>query len=565
MARARMTQRKQRSRIAWVLGGLGLFFALTICACAYLPGAIRRWQARNQPVVLKVAYSPEKEALFTALVRDFQATRPRARDGRPIEIQATRSDPDAMIEAALAGQYQAITPDSSIWLTQLDLARRQSQGADTATLGQETSMVGEVTRYALSPVVIAMWEDVAHSLGYPQKSLGWGDILTKARSDPSFKWSHPSTSSASGLLATLAEFYAGAGKTRGLTKEDALAKSSLDYVSALEKTVRYYGEGEQALIQQMAQNGSSYLDAVVVQEQLVIDFNRQGKGRLVAIYPAEGSLWEDHPLALLEQPDLTAEQREAFAALRDYLLGSAAQERILAAGYRPVDLNIKLDSAASPIKAANGVDPLQPKTVLQMPGEGVMAVVRDVWWYTKRHTNVYLVADVSGSMQGEKLDDAKQALATFLAQIRGDQERVGLISFASSVDQVVPLGELKDNRQALVDGINSLEPDGNTSLLDAVDLAYGKLHDLNDHERINAIVVMTDGKENNSYTSLDDLVRRIQRGNQQGPSVVVFCIAYGSDADMQMLQTLAEAGQGQARKGDTETIRQLYKLLSSYF
>jgi len=560
----RESSRPQRSHWWPGIAALVLIVAFTICACAYLPALVHNVQVRTQPVVLDLAYSPEKEALFTALLRDFQAQHPRLPSGQPIEVHATRVEPDVMIDDALAGKYQAITPDSSIWLAQLDAAR-DGTGQEAATIAQGPSLVGEVVRYAVSPVVIAMWDDVARSLGYPDKALGWRDILERARSDPEFKWSHASTSSASGLLATLAEFYAAAGKTRELTKDDATAQSALDYVGALEKTVRYYGEGELALIQQMAQNGRPYLDAVVAQEQLVVYFNSLGKGKLVAIYPVEGSLWEDHPLALLEQPGLTAEQRLAFAALRDYLLSPAAQKRILQAGYRPVDLDIPLDDPASTIQPANGVDPLQPKTALQMPGPGVMQVVRDVWWYTKRHTNVYLVADVSGSMQGQKLADARQALQVFLGQIRGDMERVGLISFSSRVHEDVALAELKTNRARLSSAIDGLSAGGNTALLDAVNLAYKRLQALNDRERINAIVVMTDGQENNSTIGLSELVRTIELGNTQGPPVVIFCIAYGKDADMRTLQRIAGAAKGQARTGDMDTIRQLYKTLSTYF
>ena len=557
--------RLQRSHRWPGIAALALIVASGICACAYLPTLVHNRQVRSQPVVLELAYSPEKEALLTALLRDFQAQHPRLPSGQPVEVHATRVEPDVMVEEAQAGKYQAITPDSSIWLAQLDAAQHDAGGEQAASIGQAPSLVGEVVRYAVSPIVIAMWDDVARSLGYPQRALGWHDILERARSDPDFAWSHPSTSSASGLLATLAEFYAATGKTRDLTKADATAQETLDYVGALEKTVRHYGEGELALIQQMAQNGRPYLDAVVAQEQLVVYFNSLGKGKLVAVYPVEGSLWEDHPLALLERSDLTAEQRLAFAALRDYLLSPAAQRRILQAGYRPVDLDIPLDDPASTIKLANGVDPLQPKTVLQMPGPAVLQVVRDVWWYTKRHTNIYLVADVSGSMQGQKLADARQALQVFLGQIRGDAERVGLISFSSRVHEDVALAELKTNRASLSSAIDSLTAGGNTALLDAVDLAYKRLQALNDRERINAIVVMTDGQENNSTVGLSQLVRTIQTGNTQGPPVVIFCIAYGKDADMRTLESIARAAQGQARAGDMDTIRQLYKTLSTYF
>jgi Ca-activated chloride channel family protein len=113
--------------------------------------------------------------------------------------------------------------------------------------------------------------------------------------------------------------------------------------------------------------------------------------------------------------------------------------------------------------------------------------------------------------------------------------------------------------------IASLEAGGNTALLDGVATAYDRLQRLTDPERINAIVVMTDGKENASAVSLNQLVARLRGGNQRGVPVVVFTIAYGDDADMNVLQSLSEASGGQTVVGSEETIRKLYKILSTYF
>jgi Ca-activated chloride channel family protein len=104
---------------------------------------------------------------------------------------------------------------------------------------------------------------------------------------------------------------------------------------------------------------------------------------------------------------------------------------------------------------------------------------------------------------------------------------------------------------------------GDTALLDAVDLAYGSLQRRADTERINAIVVMTDGLENHSSISLKKLLSKLE--SQEDVPVVVFCIAYGKDADRATLQRIAEATGGQLREGDLETIRELYKILSTYF
>jgi Ca-activated chloride channel family protein len=168
-------------------------------------------------------------------------------------------------------------------------------------------------------------------------------------------------------------------------------------------------------------------------------------------------------------------------------------------------------------------------------------------------------------MGGEKLANVQEALTTFLDQIKSDEERVGLIQFASEVNEPVRISELKNNRSALVRAVTNLEANGNTALLDSVAAAYDRLQQLDDPSRINAIVVMTDGKENASNLNLRQLVTRLQNGNQHGVPVVIFAIGYGSDADMNMLQTMSDATGGQTLVGSIDNIRKLYKILSTYF
>jgi Ca-activated chloride channel family protein len=557
-------------RVILALLTVGLFLVFGLCCGTYAlisrilgPGDGGELATPVPDTALTVAYSPEKAIAFGALVDGFNAQRFETPAGEVMQVVPIQLDPESMVNAALEGsaQFQAMTPDSSVWLGQLDEEWSQKLGSEDAVLA------GETVRYAVSPVVIAMWESVAREMGWPDQPIGWEDLLARAQADPNFRWSHPSTSSASGLLATLAEFYAGAGKTRGLTIDDVQSQATLDYVAALEKTVRYYGEGnEPAIIDQALKEGRNFLDAFVVQEQMVVYFNTyrpSGQERLVAVYPAEGALWEDHPLALLETANLTTYQRQVFARFRDYLLSSDAQQLILRHGYRPADLSIPLDGPDSPLTVDSGVNPAEPKTALQVPNASVVRVVRDVWWYTKRHTNVYLVVDTSGSMRGEKLAQAQEALRIFLDQIQGDLERVGMVQFASTANMRIHLDELGNNRAMLQQEIDGLQANGDTALLDGVYEAFSSLQALGDTERINAIVVMTDGKENNSSISLRSLVRRLE--TESKVPVVIFCIAYGSDADMGTLQAIAEPTGGQVREGNLETIRDLYKILSTYF
>ena len=566
MSHSKRSSRKQTPASTQIIVGLmaGVFALLALCCGGWLilsplvsstvsPNAA----APTQPVELTIAYSPEKADLFKSLVADFNAQNNKAPNGTRLTIKAIEMEPDAMAAGAVAGNFQAMSPDSSIWLGQVDRAWADAHGGEGA-------LVGATTRYAVSPVVIAMWRDVAKTMGYPDKALGWSDLLAKAQSDPNFKWSHPSTTSASGLLATLAEFYAAAGKTRGLTVEDTQAQRTLDYVSAIEKTVRYYGEGEWATVQRVIQQGRGYLDAFVCSEQIVVWARSKGAD-IVAIYPAEGALWQDHPLALLEQPGLSDTQRLTFARFSDFVRSPEAQKKVLSLGYRPADLSIPINTPGSPLRAENGVDPTQPKTALQVPAPNVLQTVQQTWLLTKRRTNVMLVVDTSGSMYGEKINNVKDALKIFVDQIQNDQERVGMVLFSSDAYNTIPPQELRTNRQTLYSTISSIKPGGNTALLDAVKASYGQLQKLNDKGRINAIVVMTDGLENNSRISLKTLTNYMRDSNQAGVPVVVFAIGYGKDADWNTLKSLSDSTGGQVREGNLETIKQLYKILSTYF
>jgi Ca-activated chloride channel family protein len=566
MSYSKRSSRKQTPASTQIVVGLvvGVFVLLALCCGGWLvlsplmSSSVNPKQAApTQPVELTIAYSPEKADLFKSLVADFNAQNNKAPNGTRLTLKAIELEPDAMVTGAIAGDFQAMSPDSSIWLGQVDRAWADAHGG-------EGTLVGATTRYAVSPVVIAMWRDVAKTMGYPDKALGWSDLLAKSQSDPNFKWSHPSTTSASGLLATLAEFYAAAGKTRGLTEEDVQAQRAQDYVSAIEKTVRYYGEGEWPTAQRVIQQGRGYLDAFVCSEQIVIWARSKGAD-IVAIYPAEGALWQDHPLALLEQPGLSDTQRLTFARFSDFVRSPDAQKKVLSLGYRPADLNIPINTPGSPIRADNGVDPTQPKTALQVPAPNVLQTVQQTWLLTKRRTNVMLVVDTSGSMSGDKINNVKDALKIFVDQIQNDQERVGMVLFSSEVYNTLPPQELRTNRQPLYSMISSIKPGGNTALLDAVKAAYGQLQTLNDKGRINAIVVMTDGLENNSRISLKTLTSYMRDSNQAGVPVVVFAIGYGKDADWNTLKSLSDSTGGQVREGNLETIKQLYKILSTYF
>jgi len=536
------------------------------------PTSSAAWPADS--AALTVAVSPGMAPTFQELAGQFNRQEQRTPDGQTMQVQPLALTPEKMVEQSLATpSFQALAPDSSLWLNQLERRWTALQGTaagEEALLPIGDRRVSNPVRYATSPIVIAAWESVARELGWPERPIGWQEVQRKATQDPNFKWNHPSTGHASGLLATLAEFYAGAGLTRGLTPEAATNPQTLEYVKAVESTVRFYGEGEDVIVARLAAEGRNFLDAFVAQEQVVLAWNRSSQGeRLVAIYPAEGTLWADHPLALLElggpgETAVTDNQRRTFQAFAQFLTSADVQRQLLAAGYRPADLSVSLDGAGSPFVDTDAVDARQPYTTLQVPSAAVVEVVQNVWWYTKRPTNVILVVDTSGSMEGVKIERTQEALRAFVSHIRGEQDQVGLVEFATSLKRFEQLQPMNDqNRAALIEQIDGMQADGRTALIDALFEAYKYLQANGDTEAINAIVAMTDGQENQSAYGFSDLEQYM--AEEQAVTVVVFTVAFGSDADESLLQNVARAGNGQFRRADETDIEELYKIISTYF
>jgi Ca-activated chloride channel homolog len=587
-------QQRRQKRLAWTMVLLAL--ACTLAGGVIYGGRLAAgWlgdrigstssgrSSESEAVDLVIAVSPGMKPTFDQLVNAFneRALTASTTGERPatLPIRTLELAPDKMVEQGTDSSppFQALAPDSSLWLHQLE--QRWAEITETSSGDSIIPIAIQRTstpvRYATSPIVIVAWESVARELSWPYEPIGWQQIQRRATEDPNFKWNHPSTNNASGLLATLAEFYAGAGLTRGLTEEAATAPSTLEYVRAVEATIRFYGEGEAVILQRLRNEGRAFLDAFVAQEQIVIAWNQsRPTERLVAIYPAEGTLWADHPLALLELENLSKAQRNTYQQFTTFLLGEEAQSTLLSTGYRPADLSLslaELDSPFAPASQGSGeesrpaVDWRQPQTTLQMPSRQVVEVVQNVWWYTKRPTNVFLVVDTSGSMQeGGRMESTKTALLAFIDNIRGDRDQVGLIEFGTGIKRLEPLRPLNDEGRAYYrQVIRAMTPSGRTALLDAVWEAHQQILTTGDTEAINAIVVMTDGLENASRHTARDLQRAFQDTGAQ--RIVIFTIGFGADADVKLLQEIAAAGQGQFKLADETDIEELYRIISTYF
>jgi Ca-activated chloride channel family protein len=164
-------------------------------------------------------------------------------------------------------------------------------------------------------------------------------------------------------------------------------------------------------------------------------------------------------------------------------------------------------------------------------------------------------------MGGQRLRSAREGLLAFLGRLRSD-DRVVLMTFNGQLDP--PTAPAPP--ASLVPRVQAIFADGETALYDAVlrarDLAEQSAN--TDKRRIHAVVVLTDGQDNRSHVDFGDLMGKLA-SVEQGSTVRVFTIGYGSEAGDKILRQIAERTGGAYYHGDVDDIRAVYEEIASFF
>ena len=529
----------------------------------------------DKEVEVNLVYGSEKQEWLEPLVAEYNAAENKTADGSTIVIKAEPMGSIEAINAIIGEEIQPAvwSPASSVYLPVAE-ARWQEKFGNELAAKTPPDLV-------LSPVVIAMWQPMAEALGWPNEPIGWSDISELAISEEGWtaygypEWgefkfghTHPDFSN-SGLVAILAQAYAGVGKQRDLTPDDLLSPELAQFMEQVESSIIHYGSSTGFFADTMFNRGPSYLSATVMYENLVV---AQETKRLtgasaqipvVAIYPKEGTFWTNNPYVILNALWVSDTQKEAAEAFEAFLLDRPQQERAIALGFRPADPSIPL---GSPLDTEHGVDPNQPQTVLEVPEADVIEGAQYLWRQAKRPVDVTLVVDTSGSMSGDKINTARNSLVEFINQL-SNRDRVQIVLFNSQVSVLSPLTPLADKREELVRRVSGIIEDGDTSLYDAALEAYQQLETDGDPEHIRAVVVLSDGEDTSSVRTWQEVLQEIGANGEEegGNSIKIFTIAFGSGADTTVLQQMAEPTGGKQFTGDPATIDDVYAEIALFF
>ncbi|GAB2870624.1 vWA domain-containing protein [Streptomyces mayteni] len=588
-----------------------LLSAVVVGFCAILVGlgavVLTRDDGRGDCVPLEVSSSTEKGGLLAALAEEYNDAGREFRvagEDTCAEVAVSQLTSGLAMEALARGWDQATeeapepqvwTPSSGLWLDLL--AERAAAGDRSVEVPDENPSLAQ------SPLTIAMPRPMAEALGWPDAELGWADVLSLTRNPEGWgAFGHPEwgsfslgkdnpNTSTSGLAATVAAFYAATGVSSDLTREQVADPAARDFVAGVEDGVLHYADDAVTYMENLAEADASgqamtYTSAVLVQEQLIHLYNqgapdgdpeRIGEGRrpevpLVAIYPDDGTLMLDHPLVTL--PSANEAQRAAADDLLAFLLEPDQQRRFAEIGFRDHEGSLSPELAES--VNAEG-DTGRELSLISPPAPQVLTAILDAWDEVRRNARVTLVMDVSGSMNqpagdGRSRLRAAQDAALAALELYHPDDEVALWAFSTETAdypdtpyrEVLPATRIGDGgTQRLTDAINGLHAEGGTALYTTTRAAQQAMLADYDPARINAIVVLSDGR--NEYPAdndLDALLRDLDASRLERV-VRVFGIAFGEDADLDTLDEIAAASRGaayDAREPDTidEVMRSVF-------
>ncbi len=546
------------------------------------PNGTSSSQAASEPpnpqgcTVVSFAASSEKAALLTQMAADYAATNPEV-ESNCVRINVFSKASGGGMDALARGWQAADGPRPDVWSPASSswavLLKQRAKQADLVP--------AELPKIAQTPLVIAMPRPMAEKLGWPGKALGWADIIALSK-DPkgwgsydqplwgAFRLGKTNPNfSTSGLNATIGTYFAATGLSSDLTAANVTDPKTLAYVKDVESSVVHYGDTTLTFLSNMQKaddkgQGLTYISAVTVEEKSVWDYNKGNptgdpktlgkhkppKTPLVAIYPKEGTLISDNPYVVLNADWVTEAKKKAAADFLKFLQQPTQQAVFQKFAFR--------DFAGKPggeITEAQGMLAAEPKLTITPPAPAVLDLVQKSWDANRKKARVIMVIDVSGSMGDDaggksKLELAQVAASKALSQFSPDDE-LSLWVFSTRLNGEIPYVELVP-RKSLRAGIGefrktieSLTPNGGTGLYATTRAAVAAARQQYAPDRINAVIVLTDGKNEHADNDLDGLVSSLE-SEDEAQAIRVFPIAYGDGASIDVLRRIADASRGAA-------------------
>ncbi len=144
--------------------------------------------------------------------------------------------------------------------------------------------------------------------------------------------------------------------------------------------------------------------------------------------------------------------------------------------------------------------------------------------------NLAIVLDRSGSMQGEKLENAKKAAVMAIERL-DRQDILSVVAYDSTVQVIVPATRVSD-RHEIIRAVNQLEAGSNTALFAGVSKGAQEVRKFFEPGRVNRIILLSDGLANEGPSSPEELGELGASLGREGITVTTFGLGLGYNEDL---------------------------------
>jgi Ca-activated chloride channel homolog len=525
---ARTARRQRRSVLAWTAAGAVGVLGLTAGTVAMTFGTSAGTRCPAGERRLVVAVAPELLGVVSDAARAVAPS--TGAGGRCVRVQVDAEAP-AAVAAALrtsgADVPDVWIPDSSLW----------------GQLAGQRRVLSAGPSIARSPVVLAVSRATAARYGFPAHRPSFAQLMGSPQAQPARLVLPDPARSATAVGVLLGLQSAAAGEQDG----------RVAMTTALRAAQRDAQASPETLLDGLA---TGPVSAIAVSEQAVRTHNQSTPAApAVAVYPQAGATL-DYPYLVLTDDKAAA---TGAAALLRRLEQPTSRAALQLQGFRDAR------GAAGPVPAGDSsVDPdaAAAATVTAAQAQAAARVLRVV----NLPTRMLAVMDISGSM-GEPVPGAHGQTRLQLAldaagnglNLFSDQSSIGLWTFSTNLTastdyrQLVPLGPLGvrsdgvTGREKLATALAATTAirGGSTGLYDTALAAVREVRTGWDPARVNSVVLLTDGRNEDSHgLTLPQLLSALRAQQDPRRPVPVISIAYGPDSDVAALQAISKATAG---------------------
>ncbi|NJO42546.1 MAG: extracellular solute-binding protein [Cyanobacteria bacterium CRU_2_1] len=570
--------RQIRRFITWLVSAFSIVLLINACTGGGGGGG-----SSLQGFEVKMLVGSALEEFCTQSVAQFNQQSPKLESGEAFHVtcQAEGSGDVVTRTVSLAEQLKAgmLSADSPDFPTLLSVDGEIYQSILIERMNQlfpGQNYIPEITDSPLlanSPMVFMVPSDLAPGL---RKVDDLFKVLVTAKThqdiDPAsppiaINYVHTAPTRSNSGLQTLVAQYASVSGKRPEQLTVAEITQYTPQVKAIQQKITRYGISTNSLAKAMVQNGSFWASVGSVYESSVIAANtglQPGQPRYEAVYP-KATFSSNIRLIAPNAPWVSDTEKAAARKVITYLQSTEAQQIATNLGLRPgtpgVPLGAKFTSefGVNPQASYDSYRPPQPDVV--------EAMLTDWEQIAKKPSQVVIVVDSSGSMEGNKLPAVQQTLQTYINRL-GANDRIALIDFDSQIREPITTDGTPDGRNKGIAFIGSLQVDGGTKLYDSALYARDWLQKNLRPDAINAVLLLTDGYDSDSNIDLEQLTTELQKtGFESDQRISFFTIGYGQDGDFDpaVLDQIANVTGGYYSKGDPETISRVMDHLQLEF